>query len=94
MIQCKECEFYDETPQGQRIFKCDPFRTVKEPECLVKWQILKLDVLLSSFQGMTNFQQKIAPMQDKIFKYVKRELEDLDESESWKAPEDEEDNFF
>ena len=95
MIQCKDCEFYEESPEGRRIFKCDPFKNVKEPECLTKWQILRLDMLLAGFQGMTSFQQRIAPMQDKIFKYVKRELEDLDESDRWKTDDDDDpDNSY
>ena len=93
MIQCKDCEFYQESPEGMRSFKCDPFKNIKEPECLTKWQLLRLDMLLANFQGMTNFQQKMAPMQDKIFKYVKRELEDLDESDSWKTDNDPEEDY-
>jgi len=29
-------------------------------------------------------------MQDKIFKYMKREIEDIDESERWRLDDDEE----
>jgi hypothetical protein len=92
MIQCKDCEFYEEGEDGRRAFKCDPFKNVKEPECLAKWQLLRLDMLLAGFRGMTSFQARMAPMQDKIFKYVKRELEDIDESENWKVDDDDDDN--
>ena len=92
MIQCKDCEFYEESEDGRRAFKCDPFKNVKEPECLTKWQLLRLDMLLAGFRGMTSFQERMAPMQDKIFKYVKRELEDLDESENWKVDDDDDDD--
>ena len=92
MIQCKACEFYEEGEDGRRSFKCDPFKDVKEPECLTKWQLLRLDMLLDGFRGMTSFQSRMAPMQDKIFKYVKRELEDLDESENWKVDDDDDDD--
>jgi len=92
MIQCKDCEFYEEDAQGRRTFKCDPFTNVKEPECLTKWQLLRLDMLVSAYHGMIGFQEKMAPMQDKILRYVRRELEDLDESESWKIDDDQEDN--
>lgn len=84
MIQCSECEFFQQDPQGRRIFRCDPFRNIKEPECLAKWQLLRLDVLVSHSQAMLSGQLKLAPIQDKLYKYVKRELDDLDESESWK----------
>ena len=91
MIQCKDCEFYSEDGDGRRMFTCDPFTNVKEPDCLVKWQLLRLDLLVSTFRGMAGFQEKMAPMQDKIMKYVKRELEDLDESENWKVDDDDQD---
>ncbi|MBE0537977.1 MAG: hypothetical protein IH624_20135 [Phycisphaerae bacterium] len=90
MIQCKDCEFYEEDSQGRRAFKCDPFQNIKEPECLTKWQLLRLDMLVATYRGMVGFQEKLAPMQDKILRYVKRELEDLDDSESWKLDDDQE----
>jgi len=31
MIQCKDCEFCEIGPDGQRTFKCDPFANIKEP---------------------------------------------------------------
>ena len=89
MIQCKDCELFELDPNGRRIFHCDPFVNIKEPECLVKWQLLRLDMLVSMYRGMSAWQEKMGPIQDKIFKYVKRELEDLDESDRWKVdPED------
>jgi len=45
-------------------------------------------MLVAAYRGMVGFQEKMAPMQDKILRYVKRELEDLDDSESWKLDED------
>ena len=83
MIQCKDCELCETGPAGRKAFKCDPFGNIKEPECIVKWQLIRLDMLLASHQGMLNWQQKLAPLQDKIFKYMKREIEDIDESERW-----------
>lgn len=92
MIQCKDCEFYEDQGDGRRVFKCDPFNNIKEPECLAKWQILRIDMLSASFQQMTAWQQKMGPLQDKIMKYVKRELEDIDESEKWKTDIDNNDD--
>ena len=91
MMQCSECEFYEDNGQGQRVFKCDPFSNIKEPECLTKWQLLRLDMLVSSFRGMVGMQEKMAPMQDKIFKYVQRELDDIDEADKWKTEDDDPD---
>jgi len=79
-------------PDGRRSFTCDPFTNVKEPECLAKWQLIRLDMLLASHQSMLNWQGKLAPLQDKIIKYMQREINELDETESWKLdPEEDED---
>lgn len=90
MIQCSECEFFQEDERGRRIFKCDPFKNIKEPDCLLKWQLLRLDILVSHSQAMISGQQKMAPIQDKLYKYVKRELDDIDEAERWKISDPEE----
>ena len=87
MIQCKDCDLYQQDEHGRRIFRCDPFQNIKEPECLMKWQLLRLDLLVSHYQTMMTMQQKLAPMQDKILKYVKRELDDIDEADRWKMDE-------
>ncbi|KPJ66433.1 MAG: hypothetical protein AMJ43_08125 [Coxiella sp. DG_40] len=97
MIQCKDCELCETGPDGQRIFKCDPFSNIKEPECIAKWQLIRLDMLVVNYRGMLKWYEKLAPLQDKIFKYMKREIEDLDESERWKVDDEEtegkEDNY-
>ncbi|AQT69027.1 hypothetical protein STSP2_02206 [Anaerohalosphaera lusitana] len=93
MIQCKDCELCEIGEDGRRTFKCNPFSNVKEPECLQKWQILKLDMLLAGYRSMLGFQQKMAPMQDRIMKYVQRELDDIDESESWKFDDEDESDY-
>lgn len=92
MIQCKDCELFEMDPSGRRIFRCDPFINIKEPECLQKWQILRLDVLISMYRGMAAWQEKMGPLQDKLIRYFKREIEELDESENWKIDLDEEDD--
>ena len=84
MIQCKDCELYEQDDSGRRAFRCDPFSNIKEPECLMKWQLLRLDLLLQQHQSTLAWQQKMSPMQDKIFKYIKRELDDIDEADQWK----------
>jgi len=84
MIQCVDCEFFEIQDNGQRAFKCDPFSNIKEPECLMKMQIMRLDMIASSYRGMLSWQEKMAPMQNKLFKYVQREINEIDESDSWK----------
>jgi hypothetical protein len=72
------------------MFRCDPFSNVKEPECLAKWQLIRLDMLLGSYQNMLKCYSKLGPLQDKIFKYVQREINDMEESDGWKVDEEEE----
>ncbi len=88
MIQCKDCELCEIEPNGRRSFKCDPFTNIKEPECIAKWQLIRLDMLVASYQQMTQWYGKLAPMQDKLFKYMKREIEDIDESDRWKVDDE------
>ncbi|MFH1615508.1 MAG: hypothetical protein ABIG61_10560 [Planctomycetota bacterium] len=91
-MQCKDCPYFQIGPDGRRIFKCDPFTNIVEPDCLLKWQLLRLDMLTASYQGMTKWYEKLAPLQDKIFKYMQKEIEDIDESEKWKVDDDDEEN--
>jgi hypothetical protein len=89
MIQCKDCEFCEIGQDGRRTFKCDPFANIKEPECVAKWQLIRLDMLVAGYQSMLKYQTKMAPLQDKIFRYMEREIGELDESERWKVEEQE-----
>ncbi len=91
MIQCKDCELCEFGENGQRRFKCDPFSNVKEPECIAKWQLLRLDMLVASYQEMLKWYNKMAPLQDKLFKYMEKEVDSMDESEQWKLEEEDED---
>ncbi len=91
MIQCKDCEYYEMGENGQRMFKCDPFNNIKEPECLAKWQLLRLDMMVSSYQNTLKWYNKMGPMQDKLFKYMQREIDSMEDADSWKLEEGEED---
>jgi len=88
MIQCSDCELCEIGPDGRRTFKCDPFSNIKEPECIAKWQLIRLDMLVASYGRMLRWQKKMEPLQDKIFRYMQREIEDIDESEQWKVDEE------
>lgn len=46
-------------------------------------------MLVASYQSMLKWYDRLAPVQDKLFKYMKKELEDIDESERWKVDEEE-----
>ena len=88
MIQCNQCELCEIGPDGQKTFKCDPFSNIKEPECLAKWQLIRLDMLLASYQNMLRSYGRLAPLQDKIFKYVQREINEMEESERWRLDQE------
>lgn len=92
MIQCSDCELCQIGPKGQKTFKCDPFSNIKEPECIAKWQLIRLDMLVASYHQMLKWQSRFAPLQDKIFKYMQREIEDIDETDKWKIDEDDSDS--
>ena len=91
MIQCKDCEFCKVGPDGQLAFACDPFSNVKEPECITKWQLLKIDAMVRSYQATLEYYRRLAPLQERMFKHVERELDDMDESEKWKIDDEDQD---
>ncbi len=88
MLQCKDCEFYRETAAGAPQLSCDPFKTIKEPECLLKWQLIQLNVLAQSHQATLDMYQRFAPLQEKMFKHMEREIDEVDEAERWKLGDD------
>lgn len=92
MIQCQDCEFFEPDAFGNPGFRCDPFRNIKEEACLAKWQLIQMNQLLSSYEASTQFQRKLAPLQEKMFKIVSKEVEDLEEGESWKHAADEDED--
>ena len=89
MIQCIDCEMCVDDPSGKKTFKCDPFANIKEPECIAKWQLIRLDMILASYQGMLKWYGKLAPIQNKLIKYMEREIDELDEAEGWKVDTEE-----
>ncbi len=91
MIQCNECEHFHRNEQGQVSFSCDPFTNIREPECVLKWQLIKINQMVEAYHATLSYYQKLAPMQDKLFKAMERELDDMDDGESWKHSEDDED---
>ena len=93
MLRCEECEYFSRDEESGRIMlRCDPFRTAKESECLAKWQLLKLDQMVQSYQATVAFNRKLAPLQDKMMRYMQRELEGLDEADSWKQSLDDDED--
>ena len=89
MIQCRDCEFCVIDEHGRMQFKCNPFDNIREPECLQKWTLLKMDMLLRAYQTTVGYYQKFAPMQEKMFKYLEREIDDAQDADRWKHQDDE-----
>ncbi len=95
MLQCQDCEFYSQGPDGSPILSCNPFATVKEPECLTKWMLVQLNIVVKSHQATLDMYQRLAPLQEKMFKHMEREIDEVDEADRWKHDDedDEEDRF-
>ncbi len=91
MIQCEQCEFCHRGDSGEVSFSCDPFRNIKEPECLAKWQLIKINQMVSAYQATLEYYRKLAPMQEKMFRVMEREIDDMNEAEKWRIADDEED---
>ncbi len=92
MIQCSQCEHFHRGPGGQAILSCDPFTNIKEPECLIKWQLIKLDVQARSHQATLDMYRRLAPLQEKMFRQMERELDEQDDAERWKYGEEDGEN--
>ena len=92
MIQCSDCEHFNRDEAGRISFACDPFTGIKGPECLVKWQLIKINQMVEAYQSMLGYYEKLAPMQDRLFKAMEHELNDMDEAEKWKQDEDEDED--
>jgi hypothetical protein len=91
MLQCSQCEFFVRGPGNQVGFRCDPFSTIKEPECLVKWQLIKsgevarqMDRMVRAYEATVKMYEKLAPLQEKMFRHMEREIDEYDEAERWK----------
>jgi len=99
MIQCSDCEYFVKGPGGQVGFKCDPFSTIKEPECLAKWQLLrtteltqKIDRMVNAYEATLQMYKKIQPLQERMMKHMENELDEQDESDAWKQGYDDDED--
>lgn len=93
MLQCEGCEFFERAPDGRITLRCNPFSTIKEESCLLKWQLLKIDTMVHAYMATARFYRRMAPLQEKMFRYLERELDEMDDADFWKrADEDESDS--
>ena len=91
MLQCRECEFYGENPDGSPNLRCDPLGNIKEPECLLKWQLIKLEIIMKSHEATLRMHERLAPLQEKMISHMEREINEAEEADSWKLADDDED---
>lgn len=95
MLQCEQCEFFSRRADGTPHLACDPFSNIKEPECLIKWQTMHLQTLAASHRATLDLYKRMAPLQEKMFRHVEREIDEQEDADSWKYdPEDDEDDPF
>lgn len=95
MLQCHDCEFCTTDDHGRIQLKCNPYQNIKEPQCIQKWMLLKLDLMVRAYQSTLHYYQRFAPLQEKMMKYLEREIDDINEADQWKYNDEngfEEDN--
>ena len=90
MIQCKDCDFCEMDDKGQVQLKCNPFLNIKEPECLLKWQLLRLDLMTRAYMATISEYKRIAPLQEKLYRRMSREMDDMDDADRWKRDTEDE----
>jgi hypothetical protein len=84
MLQCESCEFAEQVQPGKIVMHCNPFTNIKEEACLLKWQLLKIDTMVQAYQATIQMYQRLAPLQEKMFRQIQREVDDIEEADSWK----------
>lgn len=93
MLRCEDCEYFGRDGRGHPKLRCDPCSTIKEPECLAKWQVLRLDELVRSYQAMLDMYRRLAPLQERMIKHMERELDEAEEADEWKRGYETEDDM-
>jgi hypothetical protein len=95
VLQCEDCEYFSRGTGGVVMLRCDPFSTIKEPECLTKWQLIKLETMVRAYQATLQVYERLAPLQEKMFRHMEREIDEVDEADAWKQGyEDENEDEF
>lgn len=92
MLRCDECEYHRRNADGSSRLTCDPFSTIREPECLVKLQLVQLSTIARSHQATLEMYQRFAPLQEKMFRHMEREMDENEAADQWKLGFDEEEN--
>jgi len=62
-----------------------------------KWQLAQLQVIAESHQATLEMHRRFAPLQEKLFRHMERELDETEDADRWKydlgEDEDEDDPF-
>ncbi len=74
------------------MLKCNPFENVKDESCLQRLLLLRTDMLVGMYSNMLSFYQNMAPMQKKMMKFMDNEIDELDQTDSWKRGYDEDED--
>lgn len=98
MRQCQDCEHYHAGADGQVAFTCNPFGTIVEPECLQKWQLLrmteltqKVDRMVEAYEATVAIYKRMQPLQEKMLRQMEREMEEQEDAEAWKYSAEDDD---
>ena len=91
MIQCKDCQYGQVDAFGNVRMTCNPFENIVEPECLAKWQLVKIDTMVQAYQATVRMYERLAPMQEKMLRHMEREIDEADEADAWKREYEDED---
>ena len=94
MIDCKDCEYWEEGKAGKGCM-ADPFENVPESECLQKWTIMRLNLLNLTMAKLVEYyafmarerakaSDTLTELQNKLLDAIKREEDDWGDGESWK----------
>ncbi len=92
MLRCEDCEFFRRQSDGSPELLCDPFSNIKESACLSKWQIAQLGVIAQSHKATLAMYRRLAPLQEKMFQHMEREIDEAEEADSWKLQDDDPDH--
>ncbi len=92
MMHCKDCEFFSEGSDGRPRLLCDPCSNIKEPECLTKLQLVSLESMVQAYQATLEMYERLAPLQERMFRHMERELDEAEDADSWKHTEEEEED--
>ena len=92
MLRCQDCDLYRERPDGTGALTCNPFVTIKEPECRAQLQLTYLKIVAESHQSTLALYRRFAPLQERMLRHIEREIDEAEEDDRWKIGDDEDED--